>query len=46
MKITLCFKQLEPSHNMIADTKARLSDFKLGKKLFYILGCEILKIVN
>jgi len=39
MKITMCFKHLEASHIMscdtvIADTKAQLSDFKLGKKLF------------
>ena len=33
MKITMCFKHLEASHDM-ADIKAHLSDFKLGKKLF------------
>ena len=31
---------------VIADTKAQLSDFKLGKKLFQFMRYEILKIVN
>ena len=31
---------------MIADTKAQLSDFQLGKKLFLFMSDEILKIVN
>ena len=32
--------------HVVADTKAQLSDFKLGKKLFQFLSYEILKIVN
>ena len=43
MEITMCFKHLEASHIMyvMADTKAQLPDFKLGKKLFQIMRCEI-----
>ena len=31
---------------VIADAKAQLSDFKLGKKPFQFMRYEILKIVN
>ena len=32
MNITVCFKHLEASHIIIADTKAQFSDFNLGQK--------------
>ena len=31
---------------MIVDTKAQLSDFKLGEKLFHFMSYDIFKIVN
>ena len=34
------------SYNVIADTEAQFSDFKLGKKLFQFMRYEILKFVN
>ena len=45
LQINMFFKHLEASH-LIADTKAQLSDFKLGKRLFQFLRYEILKICN
>ena len=43
MKITMCFKHLEASHIMSCDTKARLSDFKLGQNLFQFMRYKIKK---
>ena len=45
MKITMCFKRVMLCHG-IADAKAQLSDFELGKKLFWFMRYDILKIVN
>ena len=39
-EIIMCFKQLEESNIMSCDTKAQLSDFKLGQKLFQFLRYE------
>ena len=42
LKINMYFKHIESSHNthLIPDNKAKLSDFKLGKRLFPFRGCS------
>ena len=39
------FKHIEARYIMSCDTKAQLSDFKLGQKLFQFMRYEIFKMV-